>query len=117
MWTAESIQAMLAGTGLPVSCGPFPDVDGVQAPAPPFILWNIEGNDLYADDCNYGAFSVLIVELYTRTRNFAQERALEAVLRENGFAWDKEPDYMGREKLHAVTYSMGAPMGGGGDGG
>lgn len=105
--TPAEIKAMLDETGLPVSCGNFPDEPEQPAPAPPFILYAVEADDFYADDENYCAVSQIIVEVYTRTRDFAQETALEAVLRAHDFAWEKSTDYMGKQKLFVATYQMG----------
>lgn len=105
--TAEQIKTMLEETGLTVSCGAFPDDAGTPAPGPPFILYDTNDDPFYADDCNFTGTANLIVELYTRTRDRAREAALEAVLHAHGMAWDKSSDYMGKQKLHVITYEMG----------
>lgn len=107
-WTPEGIKAMLDTFGLPVSCGPFPDDDaGPHAPAPPFLLYDVEKDPYFADNSAYSGTAVLVVEMYTRVREFTQEAALEAVFAENGLSWDCDTDYLQKQKLHVTTYEMG----------
>ena len=110
-WTPETIQAMLAGSGLPVSCGAFPDQPPhTKAPAPPFILWAYDNGDFYADDSNYSQFAALTVELYTTRREFRRETALEQIFLENDLPWQKSTDFLDKHRLHVTTYEITAPL-------
>jgi hypothetical protein len=111
-FTPEAIKSMLDESGLPVSCGPFPDVPGQSSPPPPFILYDLEEDDFYADNKNYIHAAVLVVELYTRGREFPREIALEAVFREHGLAWGKDTDRMEKERLYVATYEIGVILSG-----
>lgn len=111
-FTPEAVKAMLDESGLPVSCGPFPDVPGHSSPPPPFILYDLEEDDFHADNVNYVRAAVLVVELYTRTREFPRENALESVFREHGMGWGKDTDWMKKERLHVTTYEIGVILSG-----
>ena len=46
------------------------------------------------------------MELYTETRDFEQEAAVEAVLDEYGFTYNKEPAYISEERMWQIAYEM-----------
>ena len=102
--TREEIADMIEEMGLPWAYYQFEE-DTAQPT--PFIVFFYSNNDgFFADNSNYANVEVLNVELYTDTRDFDQEAAVEAVLDEYGFTYNKEPAYIDDEKMWQIAYEM-----------
>lgn len=102
--TREEVVAMIDSIGLPWAYYQFTN-DTAQEP--PFICWFFaRDTDVKADNENYCDKEVLAIELYTKIRDFDQEKAVEAVLKANGFCYSKEPNYIDSEKIWQVAYEM-----------
>ena len=101
-FTREEIKTIVESIGLPCAYYQFQD----NTPqAPPFICWFFsEPNDLLADDQNYVDIEMLNVELYTKYRDFDQEKAVEAVLTANGLAFNQEINFVESEKIWQIAY-------------
>lgn len=100
--TRENVYTIVNSIGLPCAYYQFPD-DTPQAP--PFVVWFFSVNtDVKADNENYVDKEVLNVELYTSTRDFDQEKAVEDVLASNGFCYAKEAAYVDSERIWQISY-------------
>lgn len=98
----KEVYTMIQSIGLPCAYYEFPENTGQ---APPFVVWFFASDtDVKADDTNYCDKEVLAVELYTKIRDFDQERAVEAVLTANGFCYSKEPNFIQKEKIWQIAY-------------
>ena len=100
--TRAEIKAMVKSIGLPCAYYQF-QKDTPQVP--PYVVWIFGRNtDVMADDENYVDKEILGIELYTKYRDFEPEAAVEAVLKSNGFAWDKEPNFIESEQIWQIAY-------------
>lgn len=100
--TREEVNAMVESIGQPCDYYEFPD--GTQQ-EPPFIVWFFASdNDVIADNSNYADKEILSIELYTKIRDFEQEKAVEDVLTSYGFVYSKEPSFIESEKIWQIAY-------------
>lgn len=100
--TPTSVTAMIRSTGIPSAYLKFPD--GTDQ-APPYICYYFGiDNDFYADGSNYVNIADLTIELYTATKDFTMEKAVETALRSNGLKWTREESDVEDEKLYMVRY-------------
>lgn len=100
--TREEVYQIIQSIGLPCAYYQFPD-DTPQTP--PFVVWFFSVNtDVKADNTNYVDKEVLNVELYTKQRDFDQEKAVEEVLSSNGFCYAKEAARIDSEKMWQISY-------------
>lgn len=102
------IKNLLAQTGLPVTYYSWPEDDPLHpVPALPYIVWYLPGSENFsADDKVYQQIQTLNIELYTETKEFATEKALEAVLDAAFLLWDKTETYIDTEHMFQVLYTM-----------
>ena len=78
-----------------------------SAPAKPFVVWYFpKSADFYADGLNYQKIEQLNIELYTRTKDFDAEAAVEAVLANYGLSWTREEQMIDQESGYEVLYIM-----------
>lgn len=100
--TREEVCQMVQSIGLPFAYFEFTE-DTAQAP--PFVVWFFASDtDVKADNCNYCDKEVLAIELYTKIRDFEQEKAIEDILTANGFCYSKEPNFIDSEKMWQIAY-------------
>lgn len=100
--TRAEIYEMIKSIGLPCAYYQFPD--GTQQ-APPFIVFFYDDNtDVFADDENYVDKEPLSIELYTRVRDFEQEKAVEDVLKSNGITYGKQANHIDSERIWQIAY-------------
>ena len=100
--TYKEIATMISTIGLPYTYYSFPDN---VAPDPPYIVFNYpENDDFGADNENYVSIDVLNLELYTAKKDFDTESSIEAVLKANGFFYEKSETYIRQEHLFQTTY-------------
>ena len=103
-FTREEIYAMVNSIGLPCA---YYEFQQATPQVPPFVVWFFAtNNDVMADNENYVDREILSIELYTKIRDFEQEKAVEAVLKANGFTWYKQTDFLNDEKLFQTTFEM-----------
>ena len=82
----------------------FEDDTGI---IPPFICFYFTGSrDLYADNTNYQKIDHLVVELYTKEKDFTLEAKLEGVLNSNGLTWSREETHLDDERMYVEVYDM-----------
>ena len=96
------IKTMLGQTGLKNTYYSWPEK---QAPALPYLVWYLpNSNNVAADDKVYKRVEALNIELYTKTKDFATEQAVEAVLEAWNIVWDKVETYLDDEHMYEVLY-------------
>lgn len=102
--TFKEVAEMIESIGFPYAYYQFPED---EASDPPFICYFYEqNNDMYADDQNYQKIESLIIELYTETKDFDSESAVETVLASNELTWSREETPIDSERLYEVIYSL-----------
>lgn len=100
--TYKAIKQLIQGIGLPYTYNSFPNN---IAPIPPYIVFNYPNRDDFgADNINYVNIDVLNLELYTSNKDFELEAEIEAVLKSNGFFYEKSEAYIRTENLYQITY-------------
>lgn len=100
--TFIEVKQMIESIGLPFAYDSFPNN---IAPTPPYIVFNYPQNDDFgADNTNYVSIDVLNIELYSASKDFANEQTIEAVLNQNGFYYEKSEAYIRSENLFQITY-------------
>lgn len=100
--TFIEVKQMIESIGLPFTYDSFPNN---IAPTPPYIVFNYPQNDDFgADNTNYVSIDVLNIELYSASKDFANEQTIEAVLTQNGFYYEKSEAYIRSENLFQITY-------------
>ena len=100
--TFQEVATMIESIGLPFTYDSFPNN---IAPTPPYIVFNYPQNDDFgADNINYVSIDVLNIELYSASKDFANEQAIESVLAQNGFYYEKSEAYIRSENLFQITY-------------
>lgn len=82
----------------------FEDDTGI---IPPFICFYFTGShDVYADNSNYQKIDHLVVELYTKEKDFTLEAKIEGVLNSNGLTWSREETHLDDERMYVEVYDM-----------
>lgn len=100
--TRQEIYSMVQSIGLPCAYYQF---NKNTPQTPPFVVFFYADNtDFMADDENYIDKEPLSIELYTRVRDFEQEKAVEAVLKANGLAYSKEANFIQSEQIWQIAY-------------
>lgn len=100
----SEIKTMLGQTGLQNTYYSWPEK---QVPALPYLVWYLPSSDNFvADDKVYKRVDTLNIELYTKTKDFLKEQAVEAVLDANNMVWDKVETYLDDEHMYEVLYEM-----------
>lgn len=100
----DEIIAMLAEMGIPFAYDHF--AEG-ESPEPPFVCYLLpSSNNFSADGAVYHKIGELRLELYTDKKDLPSERAVEAVLDEHGFFYNKTEVWIDSEKLYEVLYSF-----------
>ena len=95
------IVQILERTGLPVAYGRF-----MEAIEPPFLIYMGAGQyDFSADDTYYHRREQYRVEYYFTIKSKEAEAAIEQVLLDAGYPYDKSEDiYLDDEKVFAIYY-------------
>lgn len=101
------INTMLGQTGLPKTYYSWPEDDPAHPVPPlPYIVWYFPYTDNFAaDDRVYSHIEALNIELYTRTKDFETEAAVEAVLAAHGIVWNRQESWIESEKMYEVLYT------------
>lgn len=96
-----TIYKTLQGTGLPCAYSHFK-----TAQEPPYIVYVGNGQTvLDADNTHYWKENRYQVEYYFKTKNEANEAAIEAALLKGGFIYDKSEDiYLSDQGVFLIYY-------------
>ncbi len=100
----EEIYTMISSFGFPAAYNHFPES---TAKEPPFVCFYYpSSSDYMADNINYQKINELYIELYTASKDFAAEKAIEDKLREHGLGYERTETYLDSEKLYMQLYTM-----------
>ena len=100
--TLAELNTLLTGTGIPVS---FSSVPLDQDSARPYICFFQDADrNFAADGIVYYARKVMVVRLYTDTRDLTSEGKVETALSE--MYYSKSIDFLDSEKLYEITYTI-----------
>lgn len=102
--TRTEVANMIASLKLPYAYYQFPKGTAQACPFVCFFYTNT--HDVYADDSNYQRITGLSIELYTSKKDFALEDTVEQMLKNNGFTYYKEENYIDTEKMWQIAYEM-----------
>ena len=92
------------GVSVPKAYYQFEEDTGI---VPPFICFYYTGSrDVYADNSNYQKIDHLVVELYTKDKDFTLEAALESVLKASGLTWTRAETRLDSEQMYVEVYDM-----------
>jgi len=98
------VATMLSSTGLPYAYYQFTND---TAKVPPFICFYFEdSNDMFADGANYQKIEHLVVELYTREKDFTKEAVIESALASYGLTWVRAEQYLDDERMFVEVYDI-----------
>lgn len=101
--TITEIKTLMTQDGTPAAYLFWPEK---QVPNLPYKVWYFPNtNNFAADDKVYQQIAALNIELYTATKDFEKEQALEAVLDGAGLVWDKTETYLNTEHMFQVLYT------------
>lgn len=102
--TRQEVADMVEEVGIPTAYYQFTKKTAV--PCPFICFFFSESNDLYADNSNYQKIENLVIELYTKEKDFALERTLESVLRSHEMAWSREETPLDSEGMYLEVYNL-----------
>lgn len=100
--TYKQISQIIAQMNIPYAYYQFPEGTAI---APPFICFYFdEQRGFYADNINYAKPVHLVIELYTKNKDFQLEAQLEELLSANEIAYSRYESYIDSEKMFMQTY-------------
>ena len=100
--TYAEIDKLIEDIKLPYAYYQFPEGTGQ---APPFICFYYPNrDDVFADNANYKKKEVLVIELYTRYKDFKKETAVESALTGVGFSFSKNSSRIDSESMWQTTF-------------
>ena len=100
--THEEIKTMLNAVA-PTAYYQFP----IPGQEPPFICFYVDGSaDLQADNINYQKIDRLVVELYTRDKDFDLESQLEEAFRDHMLTWERTEQFLDDERIWMEVYNL-----------
>lgn len=102
--TYQEVAAMVAEIGYPNAYYQFPE--GTEQATPFVCFYFPNDNDFKADNKNYKTIEHLIIELYTDTKSFTAESAVEQVLASHGMVWSRSEGKIDSERMYEVVYEM-----------
>lgn len=100
--TLAELKTLLNGTGIPVSFSTVPlDINTAR----PYICFFQDADrNFAADNSVYYSRKVMVVRLYTDTRDLTAEGKVETALSE--MYYSKSIDFLYAEKMYEITYSI-----------
>ena len=100
--TYVEVEQMVSAIGYPYAYYQFTKQ---TAQPPPFICFYYgSDNDLMADNKNYQKVANLTIELYTETKDFTAEAAVEAALDNAGLPYRREETAIDSERLYLCAF-------------
>lgn len=93
-----------SGLGIPCAYSHFRDSDVPEAP--PYLVYIGNGQDTFeADNTYYWALNRYQIEYYFTEKNEEQEAAIETLLLDNGYLYDKSEDvYIEEQGVFVIYY-------------
>ena len=102
--TREEIASMIGSLEIPFAYYQFPE--GTQL-VPPFICFYYSGSsDMMADNINYQKIDHLVIELYSKEKDFDLEAQLESALTGYDLTWARSEQYLDDEQLMVEVYDL-----------
>lgn len=103
--TYHEIFDALEMTGLPVAFNYWESPE--QVPALPYIVFTYpDNNDYVADNINYAEIVALEINLYTKRKSPAVERAVEAIITQYFGPYFKTSTYVQGDAVQETSYTM-----------
>ena len=100
--TYTEVKQMIKSIGFPYAYYQFTEA---TAQPPPFICYFFgSDDDLIADNKNYQKIANLIIELYTDTKDFEAEAAVEAALDGAELPYRREESAIDSERLYLCVF-------------
>lgn len=100
--TYQEIATMVSSFDIPYAYYSYPNN---QAPRLPYCVYYYPNrDDMNADNINYVKIETLVIEVYTETKDFNLENAIETILTQNGINYDKTETYINTEKMYQLYY-------------
>lgn len=100
--TYEQFASMVRSINLPYAYYQFPNGTETE---PPFICFYYPGTDgVFADDRVYARREQWVIELYSKTKDFAAEAAVEAALSANDLPYTRYESYVDSEQMIMQSY-------------
>lgn len=97
------LKELIAGFGLPYAYYQFTKN---TAKPPPFICYYLaQSDDFAADGVNYAKIRQLVIELYTRQKDFELEARIEAALTEAGIFYNVAETPIDSQQMYMVVYT------------
>lgn len=100
--TYQEINQIIAQMNIPYAYYQF-SKDTAQ-PCPFICFYFDEQRGFYADNINYAKPVHLVIELYTKNKDFQLEAQLEELLSANEIAYSRYESYIDSEKMFMQTY-------------
>ena len=101
--TTSDVATMVAGIGLPYAYYEFPDDTSRE---PPFVCFMFtDNNDLKADNQNYTDTRTLVIELYTRQKDFTYENTIRGILNAKELPFSQSSDFLTDEHLYITIFT------------
>lgn len=100
--TYEQISNMIKSLGVPYAYYQF-NV-GTQIAPPYIVFYYSENDDFMADNTNYATIKHLVIELYTKEKDFALETLIGATLNSHELPYAQFESYIDSEKLYMNTF-------------
>lgn len=105
--TLVELVNLLKSIGYPVAYSHFENSEENPAPDPPFICYVLPDTDNFmADNTVYHDITDVDIELYTDVREFAIEKQIDDLLKENKIPFNKTAIYIDSEKMHQTIYEV-----------
>lgn len=101
--TTEQIADMIAEVGIPYAYYEFPD--DVERELPLIAFMFTENNDFIADNQNYTDTRELVIELYTREKDFALEQSIRTLLNTHSMPFYQQSEYLNDERCWITTFT------------
>lgn len=104
MSTYTEIANMIKSFGMDYA---YYEFNSDEKPRLPYVVYHYGPSDNFsADDKVYQPIETLIIELYTKKKDFAKEQTIEQTLRNNNMVYLKDETKIDSEKMYMVTYEM-----------
>lgn len=101
--TAIQLKELVAGLGLPYAYYQF---SKNTAKPPPFICYYLAGSDDFAaDGVSYAKIRQLVIELYTRHKDFELEAQIESALSAAGIFYTVTETPIDSQQMYMVAYT------------
>lgn len=101
--TAIQLKELVGGLGLPYAYYQFTKD---TAKPPPFICYYLTGSDDFAaDGVNYAKIRQLVIELYTKHKDFELEAQIESALRAAGIFYTVAETPIDSQQMYMTVYT------------